>query len=405
MKNLKYILQEGLLDNIDNTLSTGNAIVKKEFLSRLRAKIENAQTGWYAKLDNDTYNDIIQFYEEIPSEQKKGSRWTVIVPNEESNFEPITVAPHKGIYRKFNEKTCKEVLGTTLSAWEKRLKKTENIYKKYKLNNGWLAEPLYSGFQLVLYFMFSSLSGYKLVKSVPSGKDWYTISLLIDWKTKKYDYVSYNPNTKEWAYGMNSNIPSIFKANPEGARSVSRHFLSAVMDPKYIWTFDHEYINKVLKKTNVEDYKSNKSDFISVTLGKWNLSYDNYNKSKIYINGKNFTYITQEQIDLSDMFKSTEKTKTVKIKRSGVDVIAELNAIKDSGDTKSLHRISEPTADYINKTYTEVKAIPANINGKIWFKVCREGNDVKYGSYYICIDTMERRGSTFDEFYGGGIVD
>lgn len=291
MKNLKDILHEGLLDNIDNTLSTGNAIVKKELLSRLRAKIENAQSSWYAKLDNDTYNDIIQYYEEIPSEQKKGSRWTVIVPNEESSFEPITVAPHKGIYRKFNEKTCKEILGTTLSAWEKRLKKLDNLYKKYKLSNGWLAEPLFSGFQLVMYFMFSSFSGYKLVKSVPSGKDWYTISLLVDWKTKKYDYVSYNPNTKEWAYGMNSNVPSRFKANPEAARSVCRHFLSAVADPKYVWTFDHEYIDKALKKTNIEDYKSNKSDFFEVTLGKWNLSYDDYNKSKIYINGKNFTYI------------------------------------------------------------------------------------------------------------------
>jgi hypothetical protein len=404
MKSLKTILNEGLLDDIDNTLSTGNAIVKKEFLARLRAKIENAQSGWYVKLDNDTYNDIIQFYEEIPSEQKKGTRWTVIVPNEESNFEPITVAPHKGIYRKFNEKTCKEVLGTTLSAWEKRLKKLDNLYKKYKLSNGWLAEPLYSGFQLVLYFMFSSFSGYKLVKSVPSGKDWYTIGLLADWKTKKYDYVSYNPNTKEWAYGMNSNIPSIFKANPEGARSVSRHFLCSLADPKYVWTFDQEYINKVLKKTNVEDYKSNKYDFYGVTLGKWNLSRDTYNKSKIYINGKNFTYITQEQLDLDDI-KSTEKTKTVKIKRSDVDVIAELNAIKDSGDTKSLHHISDTTADYVYNVYTEVKPIPANINGKTWFKVCREGNDVKYGSYYICIDTMERRNSTFDEFYDGGIVD
>ena len=100
-----------------------------------------------------------------------------------------------------------------------------------------------------------------------------------------------------------------------------------------------------------------------------------------------------------------KKTKSIKIKRSGVDVIAELNAIKDSGDTKSLHRISDTTADYVYNVYTEVKPIPANINSKTWFKVCREGNDVKYGSYYICIDTMERRNSTFDEFYDGGLVD
>ena len=404
MKNLKHILQEGLLDNIDNTLSTGNAIVKKEVLARLRTKIENAQSSWYVKLDDDTYNDIIQYYEEIPSEQKKGSRWTIIVPNQESNFEPISVAPHKGIYRKFNEKTCKEVLGTTLSAWEKRLKKADNLYKKYKLNNGWLAEPAFSSFQLVLYFMFSSLSGYKLVKSVPSGKDWYTISLLVDWRTKTYDYVSFNPNTKEWAYGMNSNIPSRFKANPEAARSVSKHFLAAVADSKSVWTFDQEYIDKALKQTNIEDYKSNKSDFFEVTLGKWNISRDNYNKSKIYINGKNFTYIRDTILGLDDI-KSTSKAKSIKIKRTGVDVIGELNAIKDSGDTKSLHRITDATADYVYNVYTEVKPIPANINGKTWFKVCREGNDVKYGSYYICIDTMERRGSTFDEFYDGGIVD
>lgn len=65
----------------------------------------------------------------------------------------------------------------------------------------------------------------------------------------------------------------------------------------------------------------------------------------------------------------------------------------------SLICISKEMDDFIHKNY-----IGGNDNGK-FYKVYREGNDAKYGHYMINPHTMHKRSSTFDEFYGGGIVD
>lgn len=57
--------------------------------------------------------------------------------------------------------------------------------------------------------------------------------------------------------------------------------------------------------------------------------------------------------------------------------------------------------DYIKTNY---KRVDENAEGK-WFKVCRPGNDYKYGRFMIDPYKHESRSLTFDEFYGGGIVD
>ena len=61
--------------------------------------------------------------------------------------------------------------------------------------------------------------------------------------------------------------------------------------------------------------------------------------------------------------------------------------------------ISEKMDDFIKKNY-----VKGNDLGK-FYKVYRRGNDAKYGHYMINPVTMHWRDSTFDEFYGGGIVD
>lgn len=62
-------------------------------------------------------------------------------------------------------------------------------------------------------------------------------------------------------------------------------------------------------------------------------------------------------------------------------------------------RISKEMDAFIQENYTE-----GDSKGK-FYKVYREGNDAKYGHYMINPHTMHWRSSTFDEFYGGGIVD
>ena len=61
--------------------------------------------------------------------------------------------------------------------------------------------------------------------------------------------------------------------------------------------------------------------------------------------------------------------------------------------------ISEEMDKFIRENYTK-----GDSEGK-FYKVYRKGNDTKYGHYMINPHTMHWRGSTFDEFYGGGIVD
>jgi hypothetical protein len=77
------------------------------------------------------------------------------------------------------------------------------------------------------------------------------------------------------------------------------------------------------------------------------------------------------------------------------EVIAHIEANGKYG----IQSISEEMDKFIRSNYTE-----GNSEGK-FYKVYRQGNDAKYGHYMVNPRTMCWRNSTFDEFYGGGIVD
>lgn len=59
--------------------------------------------------------------------------------------------------------------------------------------------------------------------------------------------------------------------------------------------------------------------------------------------------------------------------------------------------------DYIQMNYERIGQ--NDTAGRTWLKVYRKGTDAKFGHYMVCLDTKQRRDSTFDEFYGGGFVD
>lgn len=65
--------------------------------------------------------------------------------------------------------------------------------------------------------------------------------------------------------------------------------------------------------------------------------------------------------------------------------------------------ISEELDKHICSTFKEVDR--NDRVGRTWHKVYRRGNDSKYGSYMVSIETKEWRNTTMDEFYGDGIVD
>lgn len=45
------------------------------------------------------------------------------------------------------------------------------------------------------------------------------------------------------------------------------------------------------------------------------------------------------------------------------------------------------------------------VENKKWYSIRNKGNDPKYGTLKICLDTMEWRGKSFNEFYEGCVVD
>lgn len=63
--------------------------------------------------------------------------------------------------------------------------------------------------------------------------------------------------------------------------------------------------------------------------------------------------------------------------------------------------ISKEMHDFIRENY----CFSAGNNEGKFYKVYCEGTDAKYNHYMVNPVTMIWRNSTFDEFYGGGIVD
>lgn len=54
-------------------------------------------------------------------------------------------------------------------------------------------------------------------------------------------------------------------------------------------------------------------------------------------------------------------------------------------------------------TYTQVEYTKGNEDK--WFKVYYDNTDAKYGQFMVNPSLKQWRNVTFDEFYGGGIVD
>ena len=201
MRPLKTILAEGIFGDIDDVLAAGD----KEIVNMLRSSIDNAPELWWAKCISDNiYDEIIQHYIEVPAEEKKGTRWTLVMPDKNSSFKPVMVATHKKLYRKPLDK---ELYGTTSSAMEKRLKKIVAAYKIHGITPAFVNTHLWEG-------MWYIMVNYTKVDKVSNSDDWYTIARS-NYSTHACHAISFNLATREWAYGSNKHVPKRFIKGPE----------------------------------------------------------------------------------------------------------------------------------------------------------------------------------------------
>ena len=99
---------------------------------------------------------------------------------------------------------------------------------------------------------------------------------------------------------------------------------------------------------------------------------------------------------LGDKLSKETKEKLQNIPASDKAKLIELNSklTKNKGGALSSDEMS-----LLKKYYKEDK------NLSVKYPCNRKGSDVKYGSFFVDPINMKWRGKTFDEFYGGGIVD
>ena len=245
---------------------------------------------------------------------------------------------------------------------------------------------------------------YTYVESPSSmNSDWYTFGYYT-YRPTKMEFISCNYNTKEWTFKPNSNIPTNIVNNYTVSqvflnignfivynlkRELQRCFKSQYNEIKHLIDI------KVLKVGDIYDLKKNPKDWIKINVetfvgGKYIV--DSY----FYINMKRFEILTKEFLDYFGL--NTTNTTNININ----DIKAEIKAIQNYRYNQA--SISKELDEYIKNNYKKIDRKNYTSNDR-WFKVHKAGNDAKYGSYMVCFDTKEWSQKTFDDFYGGGIVD
>ena len=374
MRSINDILKESLLDNTEKSLANGETVMKKGILNELKNDLRS--NSWYSYANDVIYEKIITTCEQLPDNEKKGTRWQLIMPDKESNFKPIYVAIHKGLYR--NTKGAdKELYGTTASAMHKRIAKEIKMYKDEALSPGWIPGK-------AITFAAFLMNEYTQVDNI-SGNDWYTVSIYSHYSHTDKLLISYNPTAKEWTYGSNNNVPSfVNNGNINKFGTISEIMLGDELHKALYISYLSDFVS-TLPHGNPNDFKKTSKFWKRI---KFAGSQDNRYKDKyLYVHTTKFVYLT-----LEDIIINTTNNKSGSISSA---IQKEIEYVK----TTRLPNppISDELNDYIKNNFTLVDRDNHDKTQK-WYKLHAARNDSKYGAYMVCFDTKQRRPTTHDEF-------
>lgn len=349
-------------------------------------------------IDKECYKKIKKYYSEVPTEDKKGTKWFTVIPDENADFEPFLVSIKNMTWR---VPTDKELYGKTSSA------KGKELIKICEFCSNSVGEPFSTATecnekvmrQTEAYQLCYILKEYAKVKKAGST-GWYTLTLFNFLhhsevsESQVLNVISINPQTKQYAWGVRSDIPAnnimdmylysmISTRLVDGARY---NMYSKDQGPMFMWGAVYNYMTKIFKKAAPSKMKKKDKNWVEFGLADWG-KLRTTSKERFFINIKTLEYVSMEDMSKIELDLSTSR------------IEAEIFKLKNS----SRGTISDELNDYIHKNFKRVDT--NDTAGRKWCRVVRSGNDEKYGSFMVSFDTKEYRGRTFDEFYGGGIVD
>lgn len=412
MKTLKNVLQESILQDPELSLQEMDIVANKVDREIVKAYIKSKISGNSAALiaTDEIFELIPKCCLKRSDTEKKGSMWSLLVPEPASknhDQKPIYVCINKGLYRE-SKGAEKETYNTTASAMHKRYKNIAKFAVTNGIGNGWIQG------QMSLWGLTFFMNEYTKVDSV-GDNGWYTYVISLWNRGNKTQYlVSINTDTKQWTWGATHNIPKFaFNGN-----NVSEDFIWA-SDAIYkidratngeiqVGSSDKKCIINALPHGDIADYKKTKNDWLKVHFT-WNdIHNKNVTENTLYINKNTFNYLTYADVNGTPSSRSsvayTVNQGGTRGQSAALTPQEEIKEIKTRVATYKLSKcsLSAETVDYIKSNYKKVDNAGAN---KTWYKVYQAGTDAKYGSFMICIDTKEWRNTSFDEFYGGGVVD
>ena len=344
---------------------------KKAFAKELKNS-----PGYTKRIDDETYNRLINTFEELPAEDKKGKLWDIFVPDENGSFKPIAFSSAHFVYR---VPPFKEIAGTTESALQKRIDKITRVVR----NPAIMCD---NGFNVGLAGVAAL---YDKVDTC-SGSGWYVLSFFSPRKENSDVICSINPSKKQWCYGCPDNtIPKQFLVD-------KCHVTKAWSSLCFAITGGYGRLERPgplsISKEEFDQVKGYLKEVKKVNGGaSWQ---DNWVKIRVYEGGYS-NYIFDIWVSKTDLTYVTG------------DKLADDKDTKLKKDFDNIRRghgmISRETHNYI---MTNFKSVPTNdVKGRTWYRVYTPGGDSKYGRYMVCLDTKERRSQTMGEFYAGGIVD
>lgn len=402
MKALKTILIESVLNNMEDTINKGDKLV--DIAAKKELEKEIYKTGIYTVCNEQLYQKIYDYC--TKTTDKKGSRWRLIVPffdkaGDNLKTLMVSISAKKAYYREPDEK---EIYSTTGSAMNKRLKNVIDKYSKLNISNCFLSNFDYDGFKKLLYLM----NEFKFVGDVTGvlNSGWYTIGInyfnkSLGYERQHIEYVSFNYDTKEWGWGYNGRIPKSVLGSATLYNiweTISKNVLHSDTSRDKI-TGAYQITLTKMDLININNLKLAKGDVNDVIK--------NENKNWIRIGVKEdygkpeYTHFFISKDGKSIVWANEIHDKNSGSNTSSSNIQKEIKTIK--GYRYDHASISPELDAYIKKNYKNISR--NNNDNNRWFKVHKSGTDAKYGSYMVCFDTEEWRSRTFDEFYGGGIVD